>query len=422
VAPAPAPVEVEPDLDEEGDWEEVVTEAPHPQRPARAEHNEPHRTLGQSAARLRQSTETWLLRVLPDRVPERPDVPERVDEGISLTGRALAVVALIIPLLVLFVVMMTRIQYERTRDQQFSAILSLAQARYDAAIQIQDSSHMREGLREALNTINEGLSIDPADPSLNDLKRRILTKLDEADLVQRLYHYWKLAEVEDAPVSDTDSSRIIMQGVDVFVINRGSDRVYRYMLNDVGDAFQSVDTNSVLIRKGDTFRGVAVGDLVDIAWMEAGGQRTLSTFVTPGNNGSLLAYDPQQGIDLLPVAIAMPGSTTGHWRILRQPLRPGPLLGPSSSSRPTTNLYYAAQRLYPARVQRGPDRSGGYGRGRQPVRALCRRADQEIHGRPTAGIYHARPAHSHAQPYDHLRLRRTEPDGRRPRIRHRYGQ
>jgi hypothetical protein len=48
--------------------------------------------------------------------------------------------------------------------------------------------------------------------------------------------------------------------------------------------------------------GGQLGDMVDIAWVEAGGHRTLGTFMALERVGTLLAYDPQQGIDALPVA------------------------------------------------------------------------------------------------------------------------
>jgi hypothetical protein len=57
-----------------------------------------------------------------------------------------------------------------------------------------------------------------------------------------------------------------------------------------------------LVQKGETRGGITLSDIVDIAWMEAGGDRTLSTFMALERTGFLLAYDPQQGIDVLPVA------------------------------------------------------------------------------------------------------------------------
>jgi hypothetical protein len=178
----------------------------------------------------------------------------------------------------------------------------LAQSRYDAAMRSENEVQTRRGLNETLETVEKGLAIRPGDEKLNELRRRSLHELDEVDRVQRLYNPWKLRDLDDRGMSKTDSSRIVLHGIDVFLLNCGSDRVYKFLLNDVGDALQSADQDSILVQKGDLHGGVRIGDIVDIAWLESGGQRTLSTFVALERAGSLLAYDPQQGIDLLPMA------------------------------------------------------------------------------------------------------------------------
>jgi hypothetical protein len=296
--------------------------------------------LAQGAERVRQTTEEFLMQVLPDRLPERPKAEERPPRDISLSGRALVAVALAIPLVMLFMVVMTRIQYERTRQERFSSLQALTQYRYDAAVKMEDPGRKREGFRDALALVEEGLAINPEDEPLNDLKRRVLHKLDEVDVVERLYHFWKLVDLEDGSSSPTDSSRIVIHGIDVFILNRGSDRVYKFLLNDVGDALQSVERNPILIQKGESLAGITLGNMVDIAWLSAGGQRTLSTFVILERAGSLLAYDPHQGIDVLPVADSdiwlKPQAIGGYYGNLYVL---DPLLGRILKYIPTDNAY-----------------------------------------------------------------------------------
>jgi len=260
--------------------------------------------LRQGSERIRRSAEDLLVRVLPDSLPERPSEQPEPSRAPSLSGRALIVVSLAIPLAMFFLVVMTRVQYERALRQQFIDLQTEAQTLYDQAMASDDKTLQREGLYRALEVIEEGLALKSTDDTLLSLQRRINHQLDQLDVVQRLYHFWQLAELpgEDEAAAVTDSSRIVVEGINVFVLHRGSDRVYRFLLNDVGDALQPIDKNAVLLQKGELRGGVRLGDLVDIAWMEAGGQRTLSTFVALERGGSLLAYDPQQGIDVLPVA------------------------------------------------------------------------------------------------------------------------
>lgn len=297
-------------------------------------------TVQRRAGRIRIETEDYLIRVLPDRLPERPVMHEESEQTISLPGRALIAVAFVIPLVMLFLVVMTRVQYDRARSQQFDSLQALAQARFDAAMQIESVVHQREALHEALASVEEGLAISPVDETLNTLRRRALHRLDEVDGVERLYHFWKLTEVDDDIISPTDSSRIVIHDNAVYILNRGSDRVYRFLLNEVGDALQTVDSNPVLAEKGSSVRGVPVGDLVDITWMEAGGARTLSTFVALERSGTLLAYDQQQGLDPLPVADSdiwlkpqAIGGYYGNFYVL------DPLLGRILRYEPVDNIY-----------------------------------------------------------------------------------
>ncbi|MFP3897249.1 MAG: hypothetical protein ACLFV5_10510 [Anaerolineales bacterium] len=298
--------------------------------------------VGQGVRAVRQKTEDLLLRVLPEEPPKRPEVHrESREEDISLSGRALVVVALIIPLLMLFIVVMTRIQYDNTRLERFESLHRLAQSRYDTAMRSEDDEErLRQGLYETLDAVEKGLAIRPEDETLNEIKRRTIHRLDQVDHVERLFNPWKLRELNDRDMSRTDSSRIVLDGIDVFLLNCGSDRVYKFLLNDVGDALQSADQDTILIQEGDSFEGMRVGDVVDIAWLEAGGQRNLSTFVALERAGSLLAYDPQQGIDLLPVANSdqwlNPQAIGGYYGNLYVL---DPLLGDILKYRPSNNAY-----------------------------------------------------------------------------------
>jgi hypothetical protein len=261
--------------------------------------------LGQRTDRIRRGAGDLLDRVLPESLPERPLARQAPGRSLSLSGRALVAVSVAIPLVMMFLVIMARVQYERTLRLQFVNLKSDALSEYEKAMGSADRGVQREGLRRALDIVEDGLAIKPGDEELTSLQRRVNHQLDEIDIVQRLYHFWQLAELqEEEAAAPTDSSRIVVEGSNVFLLHRGSDRVYKFLLNDVGDALQPVNSSPVLMQKGELRGGIRLGDMVDIAWMESGGQRTLSTFVTLERNGTLLAYDPQQGIDVLPVANA----------------------------------------------------------------------------------------------------------------------
>ena len=349
-APSPLPGQASPGegppLEEEDlePWEEEdAVEQAEPPLVAPRERPRLGDILSQEARKVQQGTQDLLLRALPDRLPEPP--PQEVGTGqpgraAVLGARALVVLAMLIPLVMVFLVIMTRLQYERTRRVQFDELLVTAQARYDAANRMENQSSQRQELYAAMAVVEDGLSISPEDERLNALRRQIQHKLDQLNTVERLFHFWQLLQLDEDPVSPTDSSRLVIQGINVFLLNRGSDRVLKYLLNDVGDALQPVEGDPVLVQKGAIAGGVKVGDIVDVAWLEAGGQRTLSTFVMLDRNGTLLAYDPQQGIDALPVADsdswlkpAAIGGYFGNLYIL------DPLIGRILKYAPTENAY-----------------------------------------------------------------------------------
>ncbi|MHB0857470.1 MAG: NHL repeat-containing protein [Anaerolineae bacterium] len=251
---------------------------------------------------IRSGMEGFLMRVLPDKVPERPTLQVQQDRSISLAGSALVGLALALPLLVLVTVIMARAQYERVQRAQYGHVQALAQSQYDAAMNTADPAATRRGLYEALGTIQEGLVVNAEDDNLLSMQRRINHRLDQLNVVDRMYHFWQLAELDEEPGSTSDAARVVIDGVDVFLVNRSGPKVYHYLLNSVGDALQPVEGNPVLVQSGELRSGTRLENWVDIAWLQAGGQRTLSTFVALDRTGSLIAYNPQQGVDVMPVA------------------------------------------------------------------------------------------------------------------------
>ncbi len=287
------------ELVEEAWEEEAPSGAARRQRP-RVELGEVAETVGEGARRLRRGAEDLLLNVLPTDVPERPSLPEPA-APIPMGAKALVFVALLIPLIVLFTVVMTRIQYDRVRTSQHTNAILQAQYLYDQAVRQSDTQLERQELYRALDAIQQGLSIAPDDADLKDLLRRAQHRIDQLEGVIPIYSFARLYFFEDDAVSRTDSSRIAINQKDVMVLNRGSNLLYRFFLNDVGDALQPVEANPVLIRAGDTYDGVTVSDMIDVTWMASEGSQTQARFMVLDRSGTLLSYDARRGVRAQPV-------------------------------------------------------------------------------------------------------------------------
>jgi len=295
-------------------------------------------TVADGARRLRDGTENVLLNVLPKEIPPRPIEPEPT--RVPMSTRALVAVAMIIPLIVLFTVVMTRVQYDRQRAAQETNAVGQAQYLYDLAVREQDAQLKRDNLNRALAAIDQGLALVPDNADLQDLERRAQHQLDQLDGVIPIYAFARLYYFQDAPVSATDSSRIAINGKDVMVLNRGGDMVYHFTLNDVGDALQPVTADPVVARRGDVFDGVTVTDLVDLNYMESAGSQSLARFITLDRSGNLFSYDPNRGMRAQPVGNAdlwlspqAIGSYFGNLYVL------DPLLGRLFKYLPTNNEY-----------------------------------------------------------------------------------
>lgn len=297
-------------------------------------------TLGEGAQRLRQGTEDILLHMLPSEIPERPAEPRSSDESLPLTGKALVSVALVIPLMVLFIVVMTRIQYERVNRARVTTAQQKAIARCDAAARMEDVVLRRQGLSDCLAAIEEGLSVIPEDATLIDLRNRTLHRLDTVDRVERLYYFTRLITLDNEPVAGAERARLLVVGKDALLLNRSTSRLFKFLLNDIGDALQSVEASPILLQADDVRDGVRVDDLVDISWLGAAGDRTLGAFAALGRTGSLYVYDPLRGIQVTPVANsglwlkpAAMGAYAGNLYVL------DPLLGRILKYIPANNLY-----------------------------------------------------------------------------------
>ncbi len=245
--------------------------------------------------------EEWAVGVLPDKLPERPKETAK-KETVALSGRALVLIAMAIPIVMLIFVLITRVQYDRAIETQFDTIQLAAQNAYQMADSATDAAVQRQYLEEALLQSEQGLAMRPDDTLLTTLKTRVEHDLDQINVVERIYTFYKLAELDEYTSSSTDSARILLQDNDLYLLHRGSNRVYHYVMNDVGDALEAVGTDPLLVQEGQVYDGTAASELVDMAWISDDGLRGTSVFAVLDRAGTLFAFDDALGVTALPVA------------------------------------------------------------------------------------------------------------------------
>ena len=261
-------------------------------------------SIGRSLTKLGRGLAALLVRVLPETEPGRGTRKARRSRKAVATemDRRWLYAALLIPVFVILLVAVTRFQHERSREAQFRQLLEQVQAAKAIAESSPATSEQRAKLTEALTVIDQALELKPEDEELLAEQQGIQDWLDRVNHVFRIPYFIDLQEFPDTDSAKSQLSRVIVHGIDVFVLDQGTDRVYKYLLNETRDDLQMLEGDHVLLRKGDQHGEVTVDELLDIAWVEAGGLRGTSDLLALDKQGHVLQYDAQLGLKPLPTA------------------------------------------------------------------------------------------------------------------------
>lgn len=231
--------------------------------------------------------------------PSRPAVPPW--RGLN-ASRVVVVLAVLLPVVVIALVVGTRFQYEHSQRQRAAELLRQANEARAAALASPDQAAQCQGLRQAIGLLDEALKVIPDEPQALALRQQAAQELDAAAKVRRLYTLWPLGELPAGEAGPARATRLWVRGSDIFILDRGANRAYRRVLNPTGDALEPVTGNPLLVQKGQSQGSAVVGELVDMRWMPAGGERANPGLVFVDRNGSLLDLDAAGGIRALPVA------------------------------------------------------------------------------------------------------------------------
>jgi len=253
--------------------------------------------LTQAWSRLGQSARTLGERLLPDRQPARTAGrrrrrpargPGRARQRPQTRWGVAAVIAL--PVLVLLFALGYNGYRNWSLRTQFEERLASAKEMRDMALASAESPALaRDYWLGVITKVDEAAELQPNNQELPPLKVQALSEIDRIDGVTRLdtiYHLYTYADPE------SKSKRVLVAGLDVFVLDRGTNRVYRHTLTQVRNALRDPEGDQVLVEQGQTVAGQSVGALLDMAWMREGGDRQTGMLVILDRNGLLIEYDP----------------------------------------------------------------------------------------------------------------------------------
>ncbi len=251
----------------------------------------------------------FLKRLLPERVVrpaeveetpaprERATRPRRPSRTIKRNGNFWMGIAIAIPIVVVILVMVVYWRQALARQARFNELVTQAQQQMDLVQQV-DEAIARSHLLEALDSLAEAEELVPGNPQVNDLREQtdyVLKKIDKVTVLDWIAALWEYGE------PDSNPSRVLVEGIDIYVLDKGLDRVYKHLLDDSLQGLQQLEVDPVLLRKGDQRDPIVVGELVDMVWAKAEGGRLDNNLLVLESGGSLLEYDPEEGISVLSV-------------------------------------------------------------------------------------------------------------------------
>ena len=189
---------------------------------------------------------------------------------------------------------------QRQLQEQFDALMQGAQAALQAASDPAVPDDVaRVQLAGAQDDVLQALAVFPTADAAASLEADIQAKLDEVNQIVPLY---KLLTLQPMGGAGSEPEQLIVQGSRVWVGDTGQDRVLRYGLDEVSGLIPETAGGLVAERGQVLPDGQVVGELVDIAWGAAGGERRSSNLLILDSNRNLLEVDSATGITPLVVA------------------------------------------------------------------------------------------------------------------------
>lgn len=189
---------------------------------------------------------------------------------------------------------------QRSLQLQFGSLLQGTEAALQAATaEGVPEVTARAQLADARERIQEALRIRPGDPQALELEQSIQKALDRLNRVVPLY---KLITLQPLGGAGSEPARVLVQNNRVYVLDRGLDQVLRFTMSELSGLIPQPGED-VLAQRGQTLAdGQLVGEILDIAWIPAGGLRTTSRLVLLDSNRNLLEVDEPLGLKSLEVA------------------------------------------------------------------------------------------------------------------------
>ncbi len=221
-----------------------------------------------------------------------------VEEVAATPGRSrwwLLLALIGIPLVIAAIVLAMLWMRTKAAEAQFVDLLNGATAAVNEAQTLPDEAMARLRLNTAREFLDKASALRPNDARLVKLQATYRENLDRINHVTPLYGIVPLWSFQD---SGRRLERVIAGGDSLFVLDRGKQEIYRFVLSQLRDSVTPADKPALY--KGQIIGEAAVSDLLDITWAEAVGSQR-SRLLALDASGGLTSYDVTWATNRVPI-------------------------------------------------------------------------------------------------------------------------
>ncbi len=183
-----------------------------------------------------------------------------------------------------------RAERQRVQAAQVADLITEANAAVASGKNLADSDKAaaRDAFAKAIALIDQAKAINPNSPAVLPAYYAAQDEMDKLNGVSVMYYLPSFATYSD---SKAKPARIVAHYPDVFVLDRGTSRVYHYVVNEAGPTVTPTPGDGIILKVGDKAsdkdKERVVGELIDLTWVETGGR-----LIALDATGVFLEYDP----------------------------------------------------------------------------------------------------------------------------------
>ncbi len=252
-------------------------------------------TLKQGAATLSDGARAVLAQMLPEPEPAPPRRRRRGGRSTRENMPLMASIAIAIPLLVAFLVVTFYLQ--RGEGARREGLVNKAREAIQVARQASDED-ARARWDAALQAAQEALRVAPDDDQLIAMRDEALATLDA------LEHVLRTAPTLLGDLGPGQGRRLAAGRLQVYVLDVARDQVTQYSVDAaspaVGDEpMPEPGTGrepTLVAYRGERVSDEEIGELRDVAWLEAGGARVSDALFILTDDNRLLQYSLSWGL------------------------------------------------------------------------------------------------------------------------------